>query len=193
MRDKTVTILLVIAILISLFSSSIIIYSSYELSRQERRLEPKVTDANINLCIDLPFPILDPIGDQNTTAGTLFTYDVNATSPSNNITYFYDDTELFDIDKATGLISFTPTEDNVGVHIITISARHDICAGSGDDEIINFIIYSAITPGPTPTPILPAGGGTVYCKENWSCGFWSECKFYLNVEDEMVRFRSLLL
>ena len=184
MRQKTITIFLVIAILISLFSSSIIIYSSYELSKQERGLEPKVTDASINLCIDIPFPILDPIGDQNTTAGTLFTYDVNATSPSNDVIYFYDDTELFDIDKTTGLISFTPTEDNVAVHIITISARHDICEGSGDDEIINFVIYSAVTPAPPITPTLPGGGGTIYCKENWSCGFWGECKFYLNAEEK---------
>lgn len=190
MKNNIMDILLVIAISICLVSSSVIIYTSRDLGRliqEKQKIEPKVTEAQISICVDKPIPVLDSIEDQNMTAGDYFTYDVNATSPSSDTIYYYDDTELFDINHTSGLISFTPTEDNVGVHVVTVSARHDICEGSGDNEIVNFIIYSAIVPSPPAAEEVPAGGGgAVFCKENWSCGKWGDCKFYLNSEIKEV-------
>ncbi len=68
-------------------------------------------------------------GASNTTnltayANSRFTYTVNATDPDSihgdTLTYA-DNTTLFAIDTATGLINFTPTDSDVGLHHINVS------------------------------------------------------------------------
>lgn len=63
--------------------------------------------------------VLEEIPDIATKVGAAFNYSVQASGE--NITYS-DDTDLFDIDSKTGLILFTPTESDIGPHVITVTA-----------------------------------------------------------------------
>lgn len=62
--------------------------------------------------------------------GEVFNYTVNATS--DQPLFFYDDTDLFEINYKTGEISFTPTGDAVGEHTFTITVVDDL--GNHIDE-----------------------------------------------------------
>jgi hypothetical protein len=92
-------------------------------------------------------PYFDPDPDGttfNATQGVLFTYDVNATDPNNDTLNFTDDTDLFDIDILTGLINFTPTNDDVGNYTgsnnIALIVKNS--TGGADVAFVNFIIYN---------------------------------------------------
>jgi len=66
-------------------------------------------------------PTLQPIPDQNGTEDFLFTYQLNATDPDPQDTpIFYTNTTIFNISN-TGLISFIPTTNHTGTHIINIT------------------------------------------------------------------------
>ena len=71
-------------------------------------------------------PTLNSIADQTATEDQVFTLDVTLSEGADNGTViFSDDTELFNIQKlsdTTGRVYFTPTNDNVGVHTIKITA-----------------------------------------------------------------------
>ncbi|MDI6708628.1 MAG: PKD domain-containing protein, partial [Candidatus Thermoplasmatota archaeon] len=66
-------------------------------------------------------PVIDPIENQTATVGIEFNLQVTASDPDGDALTFSEDTNLFDIDPATGLISFVPAESDVGTHIITIT------------------------------------------------------------------------
>lgn len=51
----------------------------------------------------------------------LFIYRVNASDPDNDAIFYLDNTGLFDINRSTGLINFTTTEDMKGEHLINIT------------------------------------------------------------------------
>jgi len=76
---------------------------------------------NISEVNDAPY--FDPaLANQTATESTLFYYDINATDEENDTLIFSNNnTELFTIDPNTGVISFTPTNDDVGNHSINIS------------------------------------------------------------------------
>jgi len=73
--------------------------------------------------------------DQTATEDQLFTYDINCTDPQGDILTYSDNTSLFVIDSSTGLISFTPDNDDVGVYDIEI-----ICSDSKEDVKDNFTL-----------------------------------------------------
>ncbi|MBI5073496.1 hypothetical protein HZA99_06790 [Candidatus Woesearchaeota archaeon] len=88
-------------------------------------------------------PILYPIKNLTATAGQEFIYTVKAQGI--NLTYS-DTTNLFDIDKKTGVIHFTPKETDVGASIITITAT-DINNQSAEINTLFFIkeeLYAGI-------------------------------------------------
>lgn len=58
----------------------------------------------------------------NLTEDEIFTYDLNAT-PDNNLN-FTDDSNMFEIDRWTGLINFTPDNDDVGFHTVSLIVRN---------------------------------------------------------------------
>ena len=62
---------------------------------------------------------INEIPDLTATANVPFTYNVKAIGINVNFT---DYTDLFDINKTTGLISFIPAEDDIGEHVIWINA-----------------------------------------------------------------------
>jgi uncharacterized protein (TIGR03790 family) len=86
-------------------------------------------------------PSLLSIGSLTAFEDQLFEYQINASDIDlNDILKFYDDSSLFQINKNSGLISFTPTNDDVGVYNIEIKVKDS--AQSQDSEIITFTIVN---------------------------------------------------
>jgi len=77
-------------------------------------------------------PYFDPaLENQTATEGILFYYDINATDEENDPLTFSDNSTLFNISSSTGIISFTPTNDDVGNHSINISVTDNNSITSG--------------------------------------------------------------
>ncbi len=88
-------------------------------------------------------PIIESIPDQEAYAYVLFSYQVIASDPDNDTLTYYDNTTLFNISSATGLINFTPIEDNIGNYTI------NIIAGDGTDNastLMNLSILNNTAP-----------------------------------------------
>jgi len=106
-------------------------------------------------------PVLSPIGAQTATVGILFSYDANASDVDTTDTLtFSDDTSMFNIIPATGVISFTPVLTDYGPHTINIS----VSDGNGgiDYELVNFFVDFDRDPtitsaNPTYDPIIRTG------------------------------------
>jgi PKD repeat protein len=87
----------------------------------ENYVDINITVENTN---DKPY-ITEP-GYQILTEGKSFTYLIKASDMDVGDTItFTDNTDLFDINPKTGEISFKPSEDDIGIHFITITARDD--------------------------------------------------------------------
>ncbi|MDD5177716.1 MAG: Ig-like domain-containing protein [Candidatus Nanoarchaeia archaeon] len=83
-------------------------------------------------------PILDPIGDLTATEDQEYYIEINATDPNGlDLTYASDST-IFTINPITGVISFTPTNSEVGSYDITINVTNS--ANLYDSETINFTV-----------------------------------------------------
>jgi len=65
-------------------------------------------------------PILDSIPDFDINQSEQFWYDVNASDPDNDTLTFGDNAFFFAISPGTGIIDFTPTQGDVGVHDVII-------------------------------------------------------------------------
>ncbi|MDD5086658.1 MAG: Ig-like domain-containing protein [Candidatus Nanoarchaeia archaeon] len=90
-------------------------------------------------------PYFDPLlENQTATEGILFYYDINATDLENDtLTFSNNNTDLFEIDSNTGVISFTPTNDDVGNHSINISVTDN---SSITSSVITISILNVNTP-----------------------------------------------
>jgi hypothetical protein len=90
-------------------------------------------------------PVLDPLPDVTAVEDEPFEYQVNAEDVDlyDKIS-FYDDTSLFDINKNTGMISFTPTNDDVGTYTIRITVSDT--DGLSDDDTIRFTVINSNDP-----------------------------------------------
>jgi hypothetical protein len=84
-------------------------------------------------------PVIIPIEDQIAYIDESYTYDVNTTIPNDQNVTFYDNTSLFDINMNTGLIFFTPDEDDEGIYYINITVV-SICGVIRDSEIMKLTI-----------------------------------------------------
>ena len=78
------------------------------------------TSFGLNVRINHP-PVVSPVPDLEIRVGEQFTYQVEAYDPDADSLSYSDDTELFDIDPVTGLISFTPVEADTGRYFITVA------------------------------------------------------------------------
>ena len=105
--------------------------------------EKKINDnwGNISIYVYLNhLPILNSIGTQIAVEDLLYNYDVDANDADEDVLTFSDDTDLFDIDSETGIISFYPTNDDIGEYSvnITVSDKYQKI----DYEIVNFIVWN---------------------------------------------------
>jgi hypothetical protein len=66
-------------------------------------------------------PSLDISGQAPIYEDEVFEYTVPVTDPDGDSVTFFDNTDMFDIDPSTGIINFTPSNDDVGLHEINIT------------------------------------------------------------------------
>ena len=99
---------------------------------------------NISEVNDAPY--FDPaLENQTATEGTLFYYNINATDEEDDaLTFSNNNTDLFTIDPSTGVISFTPANDDVGAHSINISVS------DGNSIISSVIIFTILNTNNAP-------------------------------------------
>jgi PKD repeat protein len=90
-------------------------------------------------------PYLDYIGPLSAYEDTLFTFTVSANDIDfDDVLTFSDDTDLFEINWQTGLISFTPTNDDVGARFVFITATDS--EGATDQERVLFTVLDTNDP-----------------------------------------------
>lgn len=82
---------------------------------------PVLININAN---DGKLPIMKAIGKQTAKAGEKFYYKVEA-AQQGELLLFTSDSYLFDLDKKTGEISFTPTDEERGIHSVRIDAENE--------------------------------------------------------------------
>ncbi|MBS3172347.1 hypothetical protein J4438_02085 [Candidatus Woesearchaeota archaeon] len=84
-------------------------------------------------------PVIQNIEDKRARCNVKFTYSVTATDQDNDLITFSDNTNLFNINSATGLISFTPSCSDRGDYNIIITATDS--KGAKTTETFNLEIY----------------------------------------------------
>lgn len=86
-------------------------------------------------------PVLEELGPQMAVEDQPYSLTVLASDiDTDDVLSFSDDTELFDIDTNTGAISFTPTDGQVGTHLVTITVTD--AEGARDSETLTFTILN---------------------------------------------------
>jgi len=89
---------------------------------------------NLNITGFNSGPKIGPIYDTEIKVGERWSYQVVASDSEEEDLIFSDNTELFDIDAITGVIDFTPAEEDVGVHNIIISTAYDMRGGHDEEQ-----------------------------------------------------------
>jgi uncharacterized protein (TIGR03790 family) len=90
-------------------------------------------------------PELEPFNDLYTYEDSHFYYQVNASDPdTNDKLSFYDDCDLFEIDRNSGIISFTPSNDDVGIYTVEILVKDS--AGSEDTVMVTLTVTNTNDP-----------------------------------------------
>jgi len=87
-------------------------------------------------------PKIAPVPDQTVLEHGLFTYTAVAADPDlmwGDTLRFSDDTELFDIDAASGAISWSPTEGQVGSHAVMLTVFDNYSARSSANFTITVV------------------------------------------------------
>jgi hypothetical protein len=84
-------------------------------------------------------PIIESIDDDRARCGKRFRLQVEADDVDNDDLTYLDDSDLFDIDEDTGLISFVPSCRDKGTYDITIEVRDG--HGGSDTERFELKIY----------------------------------------------------
>jgi len=130
-------------------------------------------------------PVLDFIGAQTAIENTPYYYDVNATDEEGDPITFYENATIFDIDPATGVISFTPNTSLINNYSINIS----VTDGNGwDTEIVSFTVVDQNDP-PNITQWYPNEENVSSAKElgNKTTSVWyytdTEINFRVNATD----------
>ncbi|MCK5560777.1 MAG: hypothetical protein KAJ51_09300, partial [Thermoplasmata archaeon] len=102
-------------------------------------------------------PVLTPLGIIEINESEDFNFTVTAFDIDSETLTFSDNTELFDIDPTTGVISFTATSADIGEHYITIKVNDNHPqTPKVDEEVLTLKVLNVPDP-PVLTPI-----GTLY-------------------------------
>jgi len=76
---------------------------------------------NLNISLQNEIPVITQIPDTTIFEAAQFYLQVEAYDPdSSGILIFYDNTDIFDIDSTSGIINFTPSQPDTGIHHIQI-------------------------------------------------------------------------
>lgn len=135
------TIFVFIVLLLSLANT---IYLTEKISKLQKLpgISSRATQAQVNLCIDVPPPEMSPIGNLTLRIGTPVNFKVNATSSSGRTVYFYDNTTLFNIGLLDGWINFTPTISQTGLYLVRIWVTHNLCGVNISETIYIQVGYN---------------------------------------------------
>jgi len=137
---RTLLIVLAIAINITLLTTySAIFYATSE--KMFRAVTGKPTAGYLGICIDW-FLNLSEVPKQTARANHLFQLDINVSNEEMYYPYlnYTDNTTLFDINRTTGMISFTPTDAQAGNHSINITVGNNACREPDDSMVFNLEI-----------------------------------------------------
>ncbi|MFH1053720.1 MAG: putative Ig domain-containing protein [Candidatus Woesearchaeota archaeon] len=86
-------------------------------------------------------PVLNPIGAQTATEDDLFQLTVTATDNNTaEVLTYSTNSSLVQINSASGIISFTPTNNDVGVRDVLVTVTDD--QGGSDSEVVTFTIIN---------------------------------------------------
>jgi len=96
-------------------------------------------------------PVLDLIPNQFPEVDIFYSYDVNATDADNDLLNYSTNSSIINIDKFTGIISFTPAAP--GNYSVNISVNDSMFI---DSQVVNFTI-SVTNPRPNITTVYPYG------------------------------------
>ncbi|MFH1073177.1 MAG: S8 family serine peptidase [Nanoarchaeota archaeon] len=88
-------------------------------------------------------PVLASIGNRQVFEDSLFTLDADASDPDNDNLIFTDDSGLFAINPATGLVTFTPKNEQVGSHLITLTVSD---SNLSDSEVFTLTVVNTNDP-----------------------------------------------
>ncbi|MBU2637624.1 MAG: hypothetical protein KJ955_01495 [Nanoarchaeota archaeon] len=118
------------------------------------------------------YPYITIVQEYNLTEGYAFSLNIsaNVTEPDGDYVNYTDNTSLFDINIATGIITFTPTDNEVGTHWVAINITDS--HGTTNTSIFNFTVYNE-----ADAPVL----GIIYNITNASEG--TAVTFNLNLTD----------
>ena len=88
------------------------------------------------------YPTLIITQEYNLTEGYAFSLNIsaNVTEPEGDYVNYTDNTSLFTINPATGIIAFTPTDSNVGTNWVKINITDS--HGTINTSIFNFTVYN---------------------------------------------------
>jgi len=107
-------------------------------------------------------PIIQSIEDKKVECGKTFRLDVDATDIDGDVLHYYDNTDLFQIDENTGLISFKASCSDRGTYLISITVTDDFGGKAGetfklkiyrdsdndeDDELVSVGFNNILVPG----------------------------------------------
>lgn len=102
-----------------------------------------------------PPALIDP-GVLTAYENQMFLLDIDVTDADRDDTHiFTDDTDLFDIEPATGEINFTPRTEDIGVHEVNITVTDS--NGSMDYKVVDLEVKNVNDP-PTVSLYLPTDG-----------------------------------
>ncbi|MFH1065732.1 MAG: putative Ig domain-containing protein [Nanoarchaeota archaeon] len=118
------------------------------------------------------YPTLIINQEYNLTEGYAFSLNIsaNVTEPEGDYVNYTDNTTLFTINPATGVIEFTPTDSDVGAHWVEINITDS--HGTTNTSIFNFTVYNE-----EDAPVLE----TIYNMTNLTEGI--AFTFYINFTD----------
>jgi PKD repeat protein len=123
-------------------------------------------------------PVLDNIGPLSAYEDSQFTFTISASDMDfNDVLTFSEDSALFEIDSQTGLISFTPTNDEVGARFVFITVTDS--KGAQDQERMLFTVHD------TNDPPVMADIPVQYADVGESFSFTIEA---LDIDDSQLTF-----
>jgi hypothetical protein len=104
-------------------------------------------------------------------AESSFVYLVNVSDPDSytyegEVLTYADDTGVFDINTSTGLVMFTPTQEDVGIHAILINVTDDGSPGSGTPLSSSITMNLEIINNSAP---MLTEVGDISCAEDYVC------------------------
>jgi len=126
-----------------------------------------------NLTIENAIPVFDqPLTDQTVNSDQEFIYDINCSDLDDDTITYYDNTNLFDINSGTGIITDTPTESEVGSSEINVT-----CSDSriNISQIFTYVINDITAPNVTlVSPSIDYVNGSASTTEiNFTCNVTS--------------------